>query len=214
MYKTQIAIQQQTRSAVARTIRTKAVCLLAAVPATLLIANACAAGVLAVPPDAPANLRAPSDQVVSLEALAAGFQVYECKSKPDQPSAYEWTFVAPDAVLLDRSGRLLGKHYAGPTWESIDGSSVTADVKARDPGPTPSSIPWLLLNAKATNGAGVFSTTKSVQRLQTVGGVVPAEPCTAANANQEAAVPYTATYYFYRSAEDAHPGPWAGADKY
>ena len=214
MDKTQIPIQRQPRSAVARAVGTKAVCVLAAVPATLLIAGVWAGGALPVPPDAPANLRAPSNQVLSLEALASGFQIYECKSKPDQPSTYEWTFVAPDAVLLDRSGRLLGKHYAGPTWESIDGSSVIGETKARDAGPTATSIPLLLLSVKGTSGAGVFSATKSVQRLQTVGGVAPAEPCSAANAKQVAEVPYTATYYFYRSAEDAQPVPWAGPDKY
>lgn len=213
MDKTQIPIRRQASSTLARAVGTKAVCVLAAVPATLLIASACAGGAL-VPPDAPASLRAPSDQVVSLEALASGFQIYECKSKPGQPSTYEWTFVAPDAVLLDRSGRLLGKHYAGPTWESLDGSSVSGEVKARDPGPTSSAIPWLLLSAKTTTGAGVFSTTKSVQRLETVGGIAPTEPCSAANAKQVFEVPYTATYYFYRSAEDARPVPWAGADKY
>jgi hypothetical protein len=210
----QIAIPRQSRSTIARIVRTKAVCVLAAIPATLLIAGVSAGGALPVPPDAPANLRAPPEQVMSLEALASGFQIYECQSKFDQPSTYEWAFVAPDAVLLDRAGHLLGKHYAGPTWESIDGSSVTGEVNARDAGPTPSSIPWLLLNAKTTTGAGVFSTTKSVQRLQTVGGVAPTEPCSAANAKQVAEVPYTATYYFYRNADDAHPGPWAGPDKY
>ena len=214
MHETQIAIPLQSRSTVASVVSKKPRCVLATVPMALLVASAFAGGALVVPPDVPANLRPPSDQVVSLEALASGFQIYECKSKSGQPSTYEWTFVGPDAVLVDRSGRLLGKHYAGPTWESVDGSSVIGEVKARDPGPSPSSIPLLLLNAKATTGAGVFSTTKSVQRLQTAGGAAPTEPCSATNVKQVAEVPYTATYYFYRSAEDAHPGPWAGANKY
>jgi len=214
MYETQIAIERHSRSAVPGVVRTQAICALAAVAATLPIASVGNGGSLAVPPDAPGNLRAPADQVVSVEALASGFQIYECQSKVDKPSTYEWTFVAPDAVLLDQSGRLLGRHYAGPTWESIDGSSVTGEAKARDPGSNPSSILWLLLTAKSTAGAGVFSATKSIQRLQTVGGVAPAEPCSAANAEQVAEVPYTATYYFYRPAENARPVPWAGADKY
>jgi hypothetical protein len=154
----------------------------------------------AAPPEVPANLRPPAAEVVFLEALASGVQIYECAAKADQPTAYEWAFRAPEAALVDRAGRSIGKHYAGPTWESTDGSSVVGDLKASDPGPTPSAIPWLLLGAKTTADAGVFSATRSIQRLQTVGGVAPTEPCSAANAKQSARVPYTATYYFYRAA--------------
>ncbi len=162
----------------------------------ILAATGCAS--VPAPPEVPANLRPPSGQVVFLEARASGVQIYECAAKPDQPSAYEWAFRAPEAALVDRAGRPLGKHYAGPTWESTDGSSVSGEVKARDAGPNPSAIPWLLLGAKATAGSGVFSATKSIQRVQTVGGIAPSEPCGAANLRQVARVPYTATYFFYR----------------
>jgi hypothetical protein len=148
------------------------------------------------PPDVPAALRPPAGQAVHLEALATGVQVYECSQKPD--SSYEWTFKAPEASLADRKGGPLGKHYAGPTWESSDGSSVVGEVKAKDPGPSPSAIPWLLLGAKKNNGAGTFAETKSIQRVATTGGIAPSAPCAAANLKAVARVPYTATYYFYR----------------
>ena len=170
---------------------------------TVLVASGCATGPVLAPPDVPAPLRAPAGQSVFLEALATGVQIYECASKPDQPSTFEWTFRAPEAALVDRSGRSIGKHYAGPTCESLDASTAVGELKARDPGPSPSAIPWLLLAAKSTTGAGVFSQTKSIQRVQTVGGIAPIEPCSAANAKQVARVPYTATYYFYRSAAGA-----------
>ena len=150
-------------------------------------------------PDVPPTLRPPAGQVVYLEALATGVQIYQCMSKAGEPSTYEWAFRAPEAALADRSGRSLGKHYAGPTWESLDGSTVVGEAKARDPGPNPSAIPWLLLDAKATTGGGTFGQAKSIQRLQTVGGVAPSEPCSATNAKQIARVPYTASYYFYRA---------------
>jgi len=35
--------------------------------------------------------------------------------------------------------------------------------------------------------------------VATKGGITPTEPCSAANAHQFVRVPYTATYYFYRS---------------
>jgi len=147
-------------------------------------------------PEVPAALRAPAGQVAYLEALGTGVQIYECSQKGD--STYEWTFKAPEASLATRSGQTIGKHYAGPTWESTDGSTVVGEIKARDPGPTSSAIPWLLLGAKANGGSGVFSTAKSIQRVATTGGLAPAEPCGATNLHQVARVPYTAAYYFYR----------------
>jgi Protein of unknown function (DUF3455) len=174
-------------------------------PSTQLVVAAisagCASSVTVAPPDVPASLRAPAGQTVFIEARATGVQIYECAPKADQPSAFEWTFRAPEAALVDRAGRSIGKHYAGPTWESVDGSTVVGDVKARDPGPDKLAIPWLLLSAKSTTGTGPLSQTQSVQRVQTVGGIAPSESCSAANVKQVARVPYTASYYFY------HAGP-------
>src|SRR5258705_2737363 len=149
-------------------------------------------------PEVPRALRPPAGQTVFVEALASGVQIYECAPKADQPSAFEWSFRAPEAALVDRAGRSLGKHYAGPTWESIDGSTVVGEIKSRDPGPDRFAIPWLLLTAKSTGGSGLFSQTRSIQRIQTTGGIAPVQACTSENAKQLARVPYTATYYFYR----------------
>jgi hypothetical protein len=166
--------------------------------ASLVILAGCAASSPApmATPDVPQALRAPAGQTYYLEALATGYQIYECSQKAD--STYEWAFKAPEAALVDRAGKSLGKHYGGPTWEGSDGSTVVGEVKARDPGPQPSAIPWLLLSAKSNTGYGTFSSAKSIQRVATTGGLAPTQPCTAANLKQAAKVPYTATYYFYR----------------
>jgi len=166
----------------------------------VFFANGCATVPLGAPKGVPAALLAPADQSVFLEALASGVQIYECAVSSGQPSKYEWAFRAPEAALVDRSGRPVGKHYAGPTWEAVDASAVVGEVKARDPGPIRSAIPWLLLTSKSTTGVGVLTQTKSIQRLQTVGGIAPSEPCSSANSGQIARVPYRATYYFYRAA--------------
>ena len=152
------------------------------------------------PPEVPGVLKAPADQEVFLEALASGSQIYECVAKAGSAGAYEWAFRAPEAQLTSSMlGRDLGKHYGGPTWEAPDGSRVLGEVRERAPASEPGAIPWLLLGAKATFGKGVFTQTRSIQRVATKGGATPADPCSAANANQFARVPYTATYYFYRS---------------
>ena len=149
------------------------------------------------PPNTPESLRPPANQVLALKALATGVQIYACSASQDQPAGFEWVFRAPEAELFDEKGRKVGKHYAGPTWESTDGSTVVGEVKARDGGPDPSAIPWLLLSAKSNSGSGVFSQIKSVQRLQTVEGKAPSAPCGRDNAQQVVRVPYKAAYYFY-----------------
>jgi len=145
----------------------------------------------------PGDLAVPAGQVLSLEAQAAGAQIYECKANKDNQLRFEWVFKAPEAELFDRAGLSIGRHYAGPTWESDDGSKVVGEVRAKDSGPDPNAIPWLLLSAKATSGDGVFSQIKSIQRLYTAGGTAPADGCNKAQDGKEMRVPYSAKYYFY-----------------
>jgi len=168
---------------------------------TVLALGGCASVEGPAPPEVAENLRPPAGQVVYLESLVSGFQVYECKARTDQPSTYLWSLQSGEGPLVDRSGHSLGKHYykSGPVWESDDGSTVVAEVKSRSPAKDPSAVPWLLLSAKSNTGAGVFGATKSIQRLQTGGGIAPMEACNTTNAGQFARVPYTAVFYFYRA---------------
>lgn len=164
-------------------------------PAVLAgLLSACATA--PVPPRAPAALNPPAGQSLVVEALAQGVQIYQCDQKPN--GSYEWIFKAPEATLATRDKHVLGKHYAGPTWEAVDGSTVVGQVAAKDPGPDASAIPWLLLTAKSNTGSGMFSRIKSVQRLYTTGGLAPTDACNAANLKTFARTPYTATYYFYQ----------------
>ncbi|WP_457422705.1 DUF3455 domain-containing protein [Roseateles sp. P5_E7] len=169
--------------------------------ASVLLAVITLAGCASVPTrpsEVPDNLKPPAGQVLVFEALASGVQIYDCTAKADG-SGPAWAFRAPEAALADRRSNPLGKHYAGPTWEALDGSRVVGEVKERAPSPTPATaIPWLLLSAKSNSGSGVLAEVRSIQRVQTGGGVEPAEPCTTAKLGQPARVAYTAVYYFYR----------------
>jgi hypothetical protein len=158
---------------------------------------ACATSELGTAPVVPDNLRVPTTQTLSLATHASGAQIYDCKPTKDDPARYEWVFRAPEADLFDASGRKIGKHYAGPTWESNDGSKTVGEVKARDDAPDGDAIPWLLLSAKSTSGDGILGKTVSVQRVQTVGGQAPTNGCSPAQAGTVAPVPYSAAYYFY-----------------
>ena len=147
-------------------------------------------------PETPSAIKPPAGQVLAFDALATGVQIYECKAKTD--TQYEWTFVSPEAPLTDKAGVVMGKHYGGPTWEANDGSTVVGEVRAREAAPSPSAIPWLLLSAKSNTGTGVFSSIKSIQRVDTTGGVAPAQPCGVATAKTSIRVPYTAKYLYFR----------------
>lgn len=148
--------------------------------------------------EVPDQLKVPADQALMFELKGVGVQIYVCAARKDDATKFEWGLKAPEAELFDASGNKVGKHYGGPTWEGGDGSKVVGEVKARDDGPDPNAIPWLLLGAKSTAGSGMLSKTASIQRLRTVGGKAPADGCKqAADAGKEVRVVYQAAYTFY-----------------
>jgi Protein of unknown function (DUF3455) len=157
----------------------------------------CAHDKLVTPTDVPAALQVPGNQKLTRMLHGAGVQIYQCTPNAQNPPQYSWVFQAPAADLSDRSGKDLGRHYEGPTWEAYDGSKVVGELVARDNGPTPSAVPWLLLRAKSNAGKGIFGRTTSIQRLHTIGGQAPPSGCDASHAGQRTRVPYSADYYFY-----------------
>jgi hypothetical protein len=152
------------------------------------------------PPAVPDRLKVPDGQVVLLKALGKGLQIYRCQAVAADPSKFEWTFIAPEATLLNGKGETIGKHYAGPTWEATDGSKVTGEVLQRADAPDPSAIPWLLLKAKSNIGAGTLKNVTYIQRVNTEGGKAPAEGCDQSRMNSSVRIDYVADYYFYTAA--------------
>jgi hypothetical protein len=123
---------------------------------------------------------------------AEGAQIYDCKA--DASGKLAWHFREPIATLL-RDGITVGRHYAGPNWETSDGSAVTGKVVANVPGSTPSDIPWLKLDVIARRGSGTLSGVTTVQRINTHGGVVNGA-CDKQGSYYS--VPYSADYVFFR----------------
>lgn len=130
---------------------------------------------------------------LSFRAYALGVQIYRWTGN-------SWEFVAPDATLFADPcyNGSIGLHYAGPTWEASDGSKVVA-ARVADCTPSPGAIPWLLLAATPISDHGLFSGVTYIQRLNTIGGTAPAAAGTFVG--EEARVPYTAEYYFYRETQ-------------
>lgn len=163
---------------------------------TLMIAGIAAAQ--AAEPTAiaiPDNLKPAPNAHFAFDAAATGVQIYVCGGDKADAHQFVWNFKAPQADLFDAAGKKIGTHYAGPTWESLDGSKVIGQVKANSPVAT--AIPWLLLDVKSNSGSGVFSTVSAIQRLSTEGGKAPVDGCTGAEAGKEVRVPYKALYRFY-----------------
>jgi hypothetical protein len=100
-----------------------------AVAATLVVG--CAHDRPRPPTDVPPALQVPAGQKLTRMLHATGVQIYQCKASARDPSRYTWVYQEPKADLSDRSGKDIGRHYAGPTWEAEDGSKVVGDVVAR-----------------------------------------------------------------------------------
>lgn len=153
---------------------------------------ACAGPSVVTVPDA---LKGQANERVGMVVPAKGVQIYECRARAGQPSAYEWAFVAPEADLFNTRGDKIGRHYAGPSWEAADGSKITGSLKARADAPQVGTIPWLLLTATSAGPKGSFSSVTGVQRVNTAGGAAPAMACAQGNSGATVRVPYTADYY-------------------
>ena len=158
-------------------------CLLAIIAA---VARASAASAQ-VPP----ALAAPGENAV-ITLHAEGAQIYECKQGNDGKLA--WAFREPIATLL-LDDKTVGRHYAGPNWEHVDGSAVTAKALANAPGQSGGDIPWLKLEVTGHRGSGVLSNATTIQRINTVGGVMSGA-CDKAGAFHSA--PYATEYVFLR----------------
>jgi hypothetical protein len=150
------------------------------------------------PPDVPAAIQAPHGEEVVLLAHASGSQIYTCQAGAD--GKFAWTLKAPDAELKDQGGKVIGSHFAGPTWKVNDGSEVTGKGAAHVDSPDAGSIPWLLVNVVSHAGQGLLTNVKTIQRVHTHGGKPPAGGCDQSHPSAETKSSYTADYYFYAPA--------------
>lgn len=137
--------------------------------------------------------QAPAGQRAVMTLQGQGVQVYTCKPVS---GTGQWVFVAPAARLFDKDGVEVGTHGDGPVWHLEDGSSVYGQAVAKTPSPDAGSVPWLLLKAVRTTGAGELAKVEFVRRSETKGGVAPSGGC---DVGALVRVPYEATYTFYSS---------------
>jgi hypothetical protein len=126
-----------------------------------------------------------------LQAHGQGAQIYTCVKDAD----WAWKLKAPDATLFDHKGKIIGKHFAGPTWQLKDGSEVQG--KALQVRQQPGTIPWLIVAVHSTGAQGRLSHVDIVRRTDTHGGAAPSTGCDVAHQGAEVRIPYSATYSFF-----------------
>jgi hypothetical protein len=179
-------------------------CRLLAIPLAIAV-SACAQVPDSIPTvQVPDRIKGAANESLTMIVAARGAQIYECRASKD--AGNDWVFVAPEADLFDTSGMKIGRHYAGPRWESFDGSTIAGTLKERIDAPQAGAIPWLLLTAKSVGPEGSFSKIASIQRVRTVGGTAPKTGCSSASVGKVVRMPYTADYYFLAaSARSASP---------
>ena len=136
----------------------------------------------------------PAGNRLSSRVYAFGVQIYRW-------SGTHWAFIAPEATLYSDPcyENEVGTHFAGPIWQANDGSAVKG-ARRDDCTPYRGAIPWLLLDATPLSSSGVYARVTFIQRVNTIGGTAPAQA--GAFVGDEARVPYTTEYYFYREAKD------------
>ena len=174
------------------------------------------------PPDVPFDIRVEDGNEVFLIGHANGTQNYVClpcdPTKPNCTAAgVGFSLFTPQATLFDEKGGQIITHFFSPnpfengtiraTWQS---SKDTSTVWAKATGsvtPDPNSIAWLRLDVKNTGsqpgptGGDKLTKTTFIQRINTVGGVAPADECRSpADIGHEAFVHYRSDYVFFRAA--------------
>jgi hypothetical protein len=120
-------------------------------------------------------------------------------------------FLSPDVNPNDNAPKPLP--FGSVTWQSsLDSSKVWAQKKdsiaaGSDPScPNSGAIACLLLQSIGTEqgpaGGKSLTQTTFIQRLNTKGGLAPADGCVGVNdVGKQALVPYSADYYFFRGGE-------------
>jgi uncharacterized protein DUF3455 len=140
----------------------------------------------------PDAITASAGEAPMLTVHAEGAQIYECKA--DSTGTFAWQFREPIAALMI-DGKTVGRHFAGPNWELIDGSAVSGKVMGRAPGVAAKDIAWLKLEVTSQRGSGQLTGASSIQRINTKGGMVEGA-CDQSGAFLS--VPYSADYVFLR----------------
>ncbi|MEO7393160.1 MAG: DUF3455 domain-containing protein [Ramlibacter sp.] len=168
----------------------------------LLAACATSAPTVAtLPAELPAEVRVPAGHKPVLQLKGAGDIVWICDFKgPPTDNKYEWTIMQPDAKLLDRDGKQVGRLVGKPAeFDYWAGSTVIGASVATAPAGAGNLALELLKAEPARGNHDAFKGTTFIQRVATRGGAAPSQECSWMNHRQSRNVKYEANYVFYRA---------------
>jgi Protein of unknown function (DUF3455) len=176
------------------------------------------------PPPVPVEIQVPPGNKAFLEGHGVGTQNYVCLPSG---VGVKFILFTPQATLFNDDDEQVTTHFFSPnpsedntnpavvvaagmiraTWQhSRDTSTVWGGQAIASSDPEfvrQDAIPWLLLPVAGTQegltGGDTLTKTTFIQRLNTFGGVAPSTGCTSlADVGNQAFVPYTADYFFYK----------------
>jgi hypothetical protein len=180
------------------------------------------------PPPVPPNIQVEAGNEPFLVGHAVGTQNYVCLPSSSSSSGVAFKLFTPQATLFkdNDQDRQLITHFFSPnqnpdplehgkiraTWQdSRDTSTIWAEVKDGDSSTDPKfvaqgAVAWLLLtrvgSQNGPTGGDTLTGTTFVQRLNTSGGLAPSTGCASAtDVGNQAFMPYTADYFFFRKAD-------------
>jgi hypothetical protein len=177
------------------------------------------------PPPVPGKIEVPAGNTAFLVGHATGTQNYVCLPSG---SGFAYVLFTPEATLFDDHGKQIITHFFSPnlapfdpsdldkiraTWQDSDTSTVWGAVTgsaSHDTDPNfvaQDAIAWLKVTVVGAQdgptGGDTLSDTTFIQRVNTTGGLAPADCTSQEDVGKKAFVPYTADYFFY-SGDDAN----------
>ena len=131
-----------------------------------------------------------------MEFTGHGTQVYSCQQAG---TAYSWSLLGPDAHMFDANGKIVARHFYGPSWQANDSSEIKGKVTLANAAPF--NAPWLVLQVVSEQGQGIFAHVTTIVRTDTHGGGAPTIACSVVEKGQTVKIPYNARYTFFSQPE-------------
>jgi hypothetical protein len=179
------------------------------------------------PPPVPTDVKVPEGNTAFLVGHAIGTQNYVCLPSG---AGFAYVLFTPEATLFDNHGQQIITHFFSPNLAPSDPSEIAGTIRATWQDSDDTSIVWAKATGTASHatdpdfvadgavawlrlavvgfkdgplGGDTLSDATFVQRLNTSGGVAPADCTSLADVGKQKFVPYTADYFFY-SADDGN----------
>ncbi len=143
----------------------------------------------------PKDVSAQADLVLT----GTGVQKFQCAS---DKKGYWWRFIAPEAILTDKSGRKIAYQGADFNFTAPDKSKLSSKIVSASAGKTPNDLKDVLFAVTPAGKVkkGTLTSYRWVKRDNAAGGMpTDASPCSRKTLGNLLTVRFTARYTFYKT---------------